>query len=147
MRFAEATDRLRVASFRIGVLLLDKRDPAETAHESGDEIIVRQIAFKAYLLFAIAVEKEHGRRPHCAKAMEPCRMFLDVSLYGQKVLMDKIVGLLVLIRLGIQPSTSPSSGSRAEVQQYGLGLLLRCGEGLIDILAPIHSHVIGLLTQ
>ena len=147
MRLGKASGHVGVPSFRIGVLLLDKGDPTETAHESGNEIIIRQIAFKSYLLFAIAVEKEHGRRPHCTKAMEPCRMFLDVSLYGQEVLVDKIVGFLVLIRLGIQPSTGPSSRSRAEIQQYGPGLLLRCGQGLINILAPIHSHVIGLLAQ
>jgi hypothetical protein len=67
-------------------------------------------------------------------------MFLDVNFYRKKVLADELGGLLIFIRLGIQPSTGSSGRSRAEVQQDGAKLLLRCGYGLIDVLAPIHAH-------
>jgi len=53
---------------------------------------------------------------------------------------DELRSLLIFIRLGIQPSTGSSSRSRAEIQKDGAGLLLRCGQSLIDILAPINAH-------
>ena len=52
-------------------------------------------------------------------------MFLDVSFYGQEVFVDKLICFRVFIRFGVQPSTSPSSRSRAEVQQDWSGLLSR----------------------
>ena len=67
-------------------------------------------------------------------------MFLNVSFYRKEILVDEFVSFLVFIRLGIQPSTCPSRRSRAEIQQDGAGLLPACGQGLIDILAPIHAH-------
>jgi hypothetical protein len=79
------------------------------------------------LLFAIAVEEKHSRSPHSAKPMEPCRMFLDMSSYGQEMFVDELTCFLVFIRFGIQPSTSPSSWSRAEVHQDSSGLLFGCG--------------------
>ena len=54
-------------------------------------------------------------------------MFLDVSFYWKEVLVDKLICFLIFIRLGIQPSTSSSSRSRAEIQQYGSGLIFGCG--------------------
>jgi len=54
-------------------------------------------------------------------------MFLDVSFYRKEILADEFGSLLISIRLGIQPSTSSSGRSRAEVQQDGAKLLLRSG--------------------
>jgi hypothetical protein len=59
--------------------------------------------------------------------VEPDWVFLDVSFYWKEVLVDKLICFLIFIRLGIQPSTRSSSRSRAEIQQYWLGLLLGCG--------------------
>jgi hypothetical protein len=59
--------------------------------------------------------------------VEPCRMFLNVGFYRKEVFADELGSLLIFIRLGIQPSTGSSSRSRAEIQQNGAGLLLRCG--------------------
>jgi hypothetical protein len=67
-------------------------------------------------------------------------MFLNVSFYRKEILADEFGSLLIFIRLGIEPSTGSSCRSRAEVQQDGAKLLLRCGWGLIDVLAPIHAH-------
>lgn len=64
-------------------------------------------------------------------------MFLDVGFYGKEVCADELGSFLVFIRLGIQPSTGASRRSRAEIQQDWAGLLLRRGQGLIDIFAPI----------
>ena len=67
-------------------------------------------------------------------------MLFDVGFYRKEVFADEVGSLLIFIRLGIQPSASSSRRSRAEIQQDGARLLLGCGEGLIDVLAPIHAH-------
>jgi hypothetical protein len=67
-------------------------------------------------------------------------VFLDVSFYQKESFADELGSLLIFLRLGIQPSTGSSRRSRAEIQQDGAKLLLRCGYGLIDVLAPIHAH-------
>jgi hypothetical protein len=73
--------------------------------------------------------------------VEPGRVLLDVSFDGKEVLVNELGRLLIGIRLGIQPSTSSSSRSRAEIEQDRTGLLLRRGQALIDVLTPIHAHV------
>jgi hypothetical protein len=72
--------------------------------------------------------------------MEPRRVFLDVCFNGQEILLDELRGLLVFVGFGIQPSARFSSRSGAEVQQDRTSLLLRLGQGLIDIFAPTHRH-------
>jgi hypothetical protein len=54
-------------------------------------------------------------------------MFLNVSFYRKEMLADEFGSFLIFIRLSIQPSTGSSGRSRAEVQQDGAKLLLRCG--------------------
>jgi hypothetical protein len=51
---------------------------------------------------------------------------LYVSFDGKEILADEFGSLLIFIRLGIQPSAGSSGRSRAEVQQDGAKLLLRC---------------------
>jgi hypothetical protein len=67
-------------------------------------------------------------------------MFLDVGFDGQEILVDEIGGFLVLVGLGIQPSTRASGRCRTKIQQNGAALLFRCDERLIDVFAPIDSH-------
>jgi len=67
-------------------------------------------------------------------------MFFNVSFHRKEVFADELGGFLILIRLGIQPSATPSRGSRAEIEQDGAGLLLRAYQSLIDVLTPIHAH-------
>jgi hypothetical protein len=67
-------------------------------------------------------------------------MFLNVSFQRKEVFVDELRRLLIFVRLGIQPSTGSSSRCRAEIEQDGAELLLRCSQSLIDILAPIHAH-------
>jgi hypothetical protein len=107
---------LGVPPFRIGVFLMHKGDATETAHQSGDEVVVGQITLQSRTLFALAVEQEHSWCPDRIEAVEPCRMFLDVSFYRKEILADEFGSLLIFIRLGIQPSTGSSRRSRAEIQ-------------------------------
>ena len=67
-------------------------------------------------------------------------MLFNMGFYRKEVFADELGSFLIFIRLGIQPSAGSSRGSRAEIQQGGAGLLLGCGQGLVDILAPIHAH-------
>lgn len=67
-------------------------------------------------------------------------MFFDMGFYRQEILLDELSGLRVLVRLGIQPSTSPSSRGRTEIDQNRSVLFLSSDQGLINIFAEIHSH-------
>lgn len=69
-------------------------------------------------------------------------MFFDVGLYGQEILLNEVGSLRILIRLGIQPSTSASSRRRAEIKQDGTMVLPGICKCLIDIFTPTHSHSI-----
>jgi hypothetical protein len=67
-------------------------------------------------------------------------MFFDMGFYRQEILLDEFGGLRILVRLDIQPSTSPSNRRSAEIDQDRPILLLRGDEGLICIFNPIDSH-------
>jgi hypothetical protein len=72
--------------------------------------------------------------------MEPSRMLLDVRFDGKEILLDEIGSLLVLVRLGIQPSTGASGRGCTEVQQNGAALLVSRDKRLVDVPAPIYGH-------
>jgi hypothetical protein len=63
-----------------------------------------------------------------------------MGFYRKEVFADELGSVLIFIRLASKPSTGSSGRSRAEIQQDGAELLLGCGQGLIDIPAPIHDH-------
>jgi len=69
-------------------------------------------------------------------------MFFDVGLYRQEILLNEVGSLRILIRFGIQPSTSASRWRRAEIKQNGTMVLPSVGKRLIDIFTPTQSHVI-----
>jgi hypothetical protein len=69
-------------------------------------------------------------------------MFLDVGLYRQEILFDEICSVRVLIRFGIQPSTSASSRRRTEIKQNRTMVLSRLGKRLIYIFTPMYGHII-----
>jgi hypothetical protein len=140
VRISIASDHIAIPSFRIHVSLLHEGNTTKAVHQSSIEVAIRQIAFQSHTLLAVAIEQVHSRRPDRSKAVEPGRVFLYVSFDGKEIFVNEFGSLLIGIRLGIQPSTSSSSRSRAEIQQDGTGLLLRDCESLIDILAPIHTH-------
>jgi hypothetical protein len=71
-------------------------------------------------------------------------MFLDVGFDGKEILLNEVRGLQILIGLGIQPSTGPSSWGRTEVDKNWAIFFLGYSECLIYIISPIHTHL-GLL--
>jgi hypothetical protein len=141
MRISVASHYVAIPSFRIRVSLLHEGHSTKAVHQSSGEILIRQIAFESHTFLTIRIEQEHSRRPDRGKAMEPGRVLLDVSLDWKEVFVNELGRLLIGIRLGIQPSTSSSSRSRAEIEQDRTGLLLRRSQALIDVLTPIHAHV------
>ena len=72
----KASDHTATPLFGSGIFLPHERDAPKPIHQSCIEIIVRQIAFKAYTFLAIAIEQEDRRCPDCTKAVEPSRCFL-----------------------------------------------------------------------
>ena len=48
--------------------------------------------------------------------MKPRRMFLDVRLDREKIRINEVCDTFIGVRLGFQPSTSPSSWGRAEIE-------------------------------
>jgi ribosomal protein L24E len=137
VRVCKASDHIAIPPRRFRIFLSHEGEATKAIHKGSAEIVVRRVAFQSHTLPAIAIEQEHRRSPDCIKAVEPGRVFLYVRFDGKKVLVDELGSSLICIRLGIQPSTCSSSRSRAEIQQDWAGLLLCCGQGLMDILAPL----------
>ena len=139
---------LVIPALRVGVLLLDERDPAQAAHQRGVEIGVRQIAFETDALSAVAVEEEHRRRPDRLEAMEPRRMFLDVGFDRDELLVDELRSPAVAVRLGFQPSARPSRRRGAEIEQQRTVLRFRGGKRRVDVSTPVdgHSHLLRTAT-
>src|SRR5246500_5870647 len=123
VRISVASHYVAIPSFRIRISLLHEGNSTKAVHQSSGEILIRQIAFESHTFLTIGIEQEHSRRPARGKAVEPSRVLLDVSLDGKEVLVNELGRLLIGIRLGIQPSTSSSSRSRAEIEQDGTALL------------------------
>ena len=136
----KARHHVAIPAFRIGIFLVHEGDSTQSALERRHEIVIGKIAFQPDAFLSLAVEQKHGRRPHGVETMEPSRMLLDVRFDGQEILLDEISSLLVLVRLGIQPSTGASDRGCTEVQQNGAALLVSCDKRLVDVPAPIYSH-------
>src|SRR3974377_336310 len=92
------------------------------------------------MLLTLAVEEEYCRGPHHVEAVKPGWVFLYMSLDGKEVLPNELSSSLIFVRLGLQPSTRSSSRSRTEIQENSTGVLLRCGQGLINGFAPVDAH-------
>jgi hypothetical protein len=97
MRLAEPGNHVGIPAFRVGVILVNECDPPQTSFESGEKIGVGKIALHSKALLAFAVEENYGRRTHSVKAVEPGRMFLDVSFNGKEILVDKLSSALVFV--------------------------------------------------
>ena len=109
-------DHLTIESFGVGPPLLLKSNPRQGHCKLRRELVLRQVALDPVPLSALGVEDQNRRGPGRIEAMKPGGMLFDVSLDGEKIRVDKGCDTLVRVRLGFQPSTSPSSRSRAEIQ-------------------------------
>jgi hypothetical protein len=127
MGLPKADDNIAVPSFRVGIFLLHEGNATKPISQSGVEIAIGQIAFQSRSLLALTIEQKHGRRPDRTEAVEPCRVFFNVSFYRKEIFGDELGSVLIFIGLGIQPSTGSSSRSRAEIHQDRPRLLLGCG--------------------
>jgi hypothetical protein len=86
-----------------------------TQFELCQEIIGGQVTFELMPIDAFAVEDLDCGRPLCAKALKCLRLFLDVDLYRDEVLVDEAFYARVRVDLGIQPSTRASHRCCVEV--------------------------------
>ena len=97
VRLTKPRNHVVIPALRIGILLVHKRDPPETALESGDKVAVRQITFQSHALFTITIEQKHSGGPHGVKAVEPGGVFLDVGFYSNEILSNEVGRVLVLV--------------------------------------------------
>jgi len=115
MGIAKACHNVVIPTLRIGIFLVYECDSAQATLQSGNEIVVREIAFESHPFFARAVEEKYSRGPDGVETMEPCRVLLDVGFDGQEILLDKLRSFLIFVGLGIQPSTSTSGRGCTEI--------------------------------
>lgn len=137
--FAFAEDVL-VMFLGFSPLLLHKGDPAKGKRQLRSKFPFRQIALDAITFLARGVEKQYARGPEHIKTMEMCRRFLDVDVYGKKILIDEVCQLVIAIGFGFQPNASPSGGGGTEVKQYGFVCAFGLRERSIRFFDPLHGH-------
>ena len=130
----------RVHSFGIFPFLLLESYPRQAHFELRLEFILGQIALDPMPFRALRIKHQNRRGPGRVEAVEPRRMFLDVRLDREKIRVDEACDALIRVRLGLQPSASPSSRSRAEIEQDRPAGLLGFFQGGIDVLAPLNRH-------
>jgi hypothetical protein len=87
--------------------------------ELRQKIIGRQVSFELVPLGSFAIENLYGWRPLCAKALKSLRLFLDVDLYRNEILVDEVFYAGIRINFGVQPSTGASHRRGIKVQQRG----------------------------
>jgi hypothetical protein len=78
--------------------------------------------------------------------MEVDGVLFDVSFKWNEVLVDESGDFVVAVRLGFQPSTCASSGSRAEVDEHRLFLSLGLRECSVSVCQPVYFHVLLLFS-
>ncbi len=136
----QGTDDISVAPFRLFPLLPRKRRMSEPELELGKKVVWRQEPLELIPFGAVGIEHLDRRRPLSTEALKCLRLFFDVDLYGQEIVLDEGLDARVGIHLGIQPSASPSHWSGIEIQQQG-ALASRCfGKCGIDISTPCNRH-------
>jgi hypothetical protein len=77
----------------------------------------RQISLNSILLFPVRVHDQNCRRPGYVEAVKPGGVFLYVRLNRYKMRANEGRDIIVRVRLGFQPSASPSSGRGTEINQ------------------------------
>jgi hypothetical protein len=116
-----------VMPFRVRPLFAHERNAPESKLQVRLKLGFRQIAFDPEALDATGIHHDHGWRPNRVEAVKPDGMLLDVGFYRKEIVVDKAGDFFVGIRLGLQPSASASSGSRAEIEQNRLISVFRAG--------------------
>jgi hypothetical protein len=72
------------------------------------------------------------------------RVFFDVDLKRDEVLIYELRDFFIFVGLGLQPSASASARCGAEVNKDRLVLFLRRGKGLVSVSDPVYGHDVGL---
>jgi hypothetical protein len=90
MGLSKVLDYIPIPALPISIFFVHKRNSRQTFFKGREEIPIRQIALHSHPVPTLAVEKEHGGRPHSIEPMEPSGMFPDVGLDGEKILVDEV---------------------------------------------------------
>ena len=111
--------------FRSREILLHKSNASKSHLEKHLELAFRKIALESITFLAIGVRDNNGRRPRGVEAMKVFRVFLDVYVQGNEVLVYERRDFKVLVRLGFQPSTCTSGRCRTEIDEKWFVLFFR----------------------
>ena len=128
-------------------LLAHEGDARQPNFQTRAEPVCRQVAFKAITFLTVRVCNENRRRPNRVEALEPCGMLFDMGFERDECLVDEAGGFLIAVGLGLQPSTSTSSGGGGKIYEHGL--VFRPGplKRGVNVLDPIDEHRMHLVSQ
>jgi hypothetical protein len=74
---------------RIREVFLRESNTSKSHFEKGLELVFRKIALESIAFLAIGVGDDDGRRPCYIKAMKVFRVFLDVNVQRNEILVDE----------------------------------------------------------
>jgi hypothetical protein len=101
----------------ISPLFAHKGDACQAHFQIGLKFVFRQVTLKPPTLVTCGVHDKYGRRPDRVEAVKVLRIFLDVDLERNKIVVDKRRQTGVVVRLVFEPLTSTSGGRGAEIDQ------------------------------
>lgn len=117
-----------------------ERHVAETQHQLCEEIVSRKEPFNAMSFLTGRIKQKNRRGPLCTvslpETLELLLLLADMHTYRYEVLLDQARHSFIRIHLGIQPSTTGSQWSRAEIEQCVPLLSLRVRQSLFDVTSP-----------
>lgn len=74
---------------RIREILLHESNTSKSHFEKSLELVFRKIALESIAFLAIGVRDDDGRRPGYVKAMKVFRVFFDVNVQRNEILVDE----------------------------------------------------------
>ncbi len=111
----------------------------------GEEILDREKALEAMLLFPLGIQDDPRGSPLGPESFEALRLLFYVDFYRNEILTDESGNAVIGVNLGFQPSTPRSHRSGAEVQEDRPPALFRLRQRGIGIANPVYLHVISIV--
>jgi hypothetical protein len=88
---------LRIDLFRVSKFLLHEIDARQSHFHARAEPVLRQIPLDAVQLERLRVDDQNAWCPQRREALEPRRMFFNVSFEGNELLIDEVRSFLIRV--------------------------------------------------
>ena len=98
---------------------------SESELDLRQKLVSRKITLEAVSLHALRVRDDDGRCPLHAESLKALWIVLNMTLDRNVILADEVADPRIRIYLGLQPSTTPSHRSGAEIEKQRLVVLRR----------------------